>query len=149
MQGDAPETFKTIVRTFNSDMHVELVGGNDSDDPNCLYKAYQTCFSRTGRFRETVNKEKAPTLVLCWPRDLRALFRLWIVFTGKALLAIEGIAFVGHCGLDVCSFRAIFSKMGSFLSFPASSRMWALRPSIATFVFPWRVTSNRCVGPTT
>ena len=35
---------------FNFEMHVKLIGGQDSDDPVCLYKAYEAATSALGTF---------------------------------------------------------------------------------------------------
>lgn len=40
----------SAVFKFNFDIHVRLIGGEDSDDPLCLYKAYGAAVSALGAF---------------------------------------------------------------------------------------------------
>jgi hypothetical protein len=49
-----------FVLRFNFDMHVRLVGGADSDDPTCLYKAYEAADSTLRTFETNLKKAALP-----------------------------------------------------------------------------------------
>jgi len=45
------------VLSYNHQMHVKLIGGEDSDDPACLYKAYEAASSVLGMFDDRLTEE--------------------------------------------------------------------------------------------
>lgn len=55
----ANEAFQNVIRNFNFDMHVNLIGGEDSGDPMCLYKTYGSAAAALRSFDANL-KEKAP-----------------------------------------------------------------------------------------
>src|SRR5712692_7825669 len=48
----APAAHTNALLQFNFDMHVKLIGGKDSDDPACLYRAYATATSALSTFED-------------------------------------------------------------------------------------------------
>lgn len=52
--------YKDTVLQFNFDMHVKLIGGADSDDPDCLYKAYAAAAYALVGFNNGLKKAALP-----------------------------------------------------------------------------------------
>lgn len=48
------------IQKFNRTMHVELIGGADSSDPNCLYKAYNAAADTLNKFDSDLKSRKLP-----------------------------------------------------------------------------------------
>jgi hypothetical protein len=80
----ANSAFQNVILNFNFDMHVKLIGGEDSDDPMCLYKTYHAATSALRGF-DTNLKEKAPPWTFwvghmicagCFGSGIFLLFRL-------------------------------------------------------------------------
>ena len=58
----SPPAWSTpLVLSFNFQMHVNLIGGADSDDPNCLYKAYDAATSALDRFKSELRRSDVIT----------------------------------------------------------------------------------------
>ncbi len=49
-----------VVFSFNFEMHVRLIGGRDSDDPACLYKAYEAATAALGTFEDGLRATAPP-----------------------------------------------------------------------------------------
>src|SRR6266849_2322067 len=60
LQARVPESHKSSVLQFNLTMHVNLIGGADSDDPNCLYKTYDAATSAYNKFGAELKQRKPP-----------------------------------------------------------------------------------------
>jgi hypothetical protein len=58
--GPPPVAYTNAVFRFNFDMHVRLIGGQDSDDPNCLYKAYAAATDALGKFDRSLKVASLP-----------------------------------------------------------------------------------------
>jgi hypothetical protein len=54
------QTFLSIVFGFNRRIHEELIGGEDSTDELCLYKAYRTATASIETFRSKAKPEPLP-----------------------------------------------------------------------------------------
>jgi hypothetical protein len=52
--------YRAIVFEFNRKMHIELIGGVDSDDPHCLYKAYNDATTALTKFSDGLSRRKSP-----------------------------------------------------------------------------------------
>ena len=52
--------YTQAVLKFNYEMHVKLIGGEDSADPACLYKAYETANSALSKFESGLKKRTLP-----------------------------------------------------------------------------------------
>jgi hypothetical protein len=52
--------FQRVIRDFNYEMHVRLIGGVDSDDPACLYKAFDAAVSALDKFDSELKEEALP-----------------------------------------------------------------------------------------
>jgi len=48
------------VLSYNHQMHVKLIGGEDSDDPACPYKAYEAASSVLGMFDDRLTGRALP-----------------------------------------------------------------------------------------
>jgi len=46
------------ILNFNRAMHIELIGGADSDDPACLYKAYKAAEAALAKFKGELKRRK-------------------------------------------------------------------------------------------
>jgi hypothetical protein len=55
-----PVSHEEAVLKFNSTMHIELIGGADSDDAMCLYKTYGAALSAINFFESTLSVRKSP-----------------------------------------------------------------------------------------
>jgi len=58
--GDLQAPYARAIYGFNFDMHVKLIGGQDSDDPACLYKAYEAATAALGRFENGLRATAQP-----------------------------------------------------------------------------------------
>jgi hypothetical protein len=56
----ANSIFQRVIKNFNYEMHVRLIGGADSDDPACLYKAYDAAVSALNKFDYELKEEALP-----------------------------------------------------------------------------------------
>jgi hypothetical protein len=63
-----PAAHRNAVSTFNFKMHVELIGGEDSDDPMCLYKTYEAATSALSAFEGSLAMAVLPRW--CWAGHL-------------------------------------------------------------------------------
>lgn len=52
--------FQRVILNFNFEMHVKLIGGADSDDPACLYRAYDAAVSALDKFDTELKEEMVP-----------------------------------------------------------------------------------------
>jgi len=65
MLGRAPNLiFRRVILNFNFEMHVRLIGGQDSDDPACLYKAYQSASAPLSNFSTELKEAQLPSWFL-------------------------------------------------------------------------------------
>jgi hypothetical protein len=55
-----PDWAKARILEFNFEMHVKLIGGTDSDDPECLYRAYNAATSALDNFGNGLTRRKLP-----------------------------------------------------------------------------------------
>ena len=55
-----PPWYTAVIQTFNTKMHVELIGGADSNDPMCLYKTYAAAVSALNTFGAALSVRKSP-----------------------------------------------------------------------------------------
>ncbi len=55
-----PDWYKEVVLNFNFQMYVKLIGGADSDDPNCLYKTYDAATSALDKFKSKLRQSELP-----------------------------------------------------------------------------------------
>jgi len=55
-----PPQHTEAILAFNRTMHVDLIGGADSADPNCLYKAYANANSALQKFEAKLKQGKLP-----------------------------------------------------------------------------------------
>jgi hypothetical protein len=55
-----PAAHRNVILTFNFKMHVELIGGIDSDDPMCLFKTYGEAVAALGTFEGSLAKTELP-----------------------------------------------------------------------------------------
>lgn len=60
-----PPWYTDVIQDFNTEMHVKLIGGEDSDDPNCLYKTYKEANSALLDFDTGLKKETILEWYLC------------------------------------------------------------------------------------
>jgi hypothetical protein len=58
--GIMPAAHTAAIFQFNFDIHVRLIGGADSDDPNCLYKSYGAATSALGTFENGLRATSLP-----------------------------------------------------------------------------------------
>jgi hypothetical protein len=80
-----PPWYTTVILDFNFRMHVNLIGGSDSDDPTCLYKAYDDAISALGKFDADLKSRPLPWWFrfghfvgfLCFAFGILLLFRLF------------------------------------------------------------------------
>ena len=56
----APVQHLNMIQQFNRTMHVDLIGGADSSDPNCLYKAYDAAAVALNKFESSLKSRKLP-----------------------------------------------------------------------------------------
>lgn len=56
----APEQHLKMIHDFNRTMHVDLIGGEDSSDPSCLYKAYDAAAVALNKFESDLKSRKLP-----------------------------------------------------------------------------------------
>jgi hypothetical protein len=56
----ANEDFRNVILNFNFDMHVKLIGGDDSGDPMCLYITYKAAASALREFDDKLKQEALP-----------------------------------------------------------------------------------------
>jgi hypothetical protein len=54
------EAYAKAVLSFNFDMHVRSIGGEDSEDSMCLYKAYEAASSALRAFEDGLRKAAPP-----------------------------------------------------------------------------------------
>jgi hypothetical protein len=55
-----PATHTNVVFRYNFDMHIGLIGGQDSTDPACLYKAYEAATLALGKFEDGLRTTRLP-----------------------------------------------------------------------------------------
>jgi len=55
-----PVTIKTMIFDFNFQIHVNLIGGADSDDPMCLYRAYDGAIAALNKFDADLRARALP-----------------------------------------------------------------------------------------
>jgi hypothetical protein len=60
LQSRVSQQHAAAIENFNRTMHVDLIGGADSGDPNCLYKAYNTATSALNKFKSDLRLQKLP-----------------------------------------------------------------------------------------
>ncbi len=77
-----PVPHTEMVQKFNRMMHVDLIGGADSDDPNCLYNAYNAAVSALNKFQSNLRLQKPPVWflaghLLCGACFISGLFLLY------------------------------------------------------------------------
>jgi hypothetical protein len=63
--GPLPAPYAAAILQFNFVMHVKLIGGADSDDPACLYKAYQAAAHALNTFEGGIGRKTLPQWF--WP----------------------------------------------------------------------------------
>ncbi len=79
------EPYKDAILKFNRTMHIGLIGGSDSDDPDCLYKAYNAAKAALAKFEAEQKQRKLPS---------------WF--------------FVGHLAGAICFISGLFLLYGFF-----------------------------------
>jgi hypothetical protein len=55
-----PESLSDRILSFNRGIHIDLIGGADSNDPACLYKAYKTAETALDRFERELKRRRLP-----------------------------------------------------------------------------------------
>ena len=57
VRASPPDWYKAEIKDFNVQMHVGLIGGEDSEGPDCLYKTYNAADSALRKFDAELSEE--------------------------------------------------------------------------------------------
>jgi hypothetical protein len=60
VRASPPDWYKAEIKDFNVEIHVRLIGGEDSDDSDCLYKTYNAADSALRKFDAELKRETMP-----------------------------------------------------------------------------------------
>ena len=60
LSSGVPESHKNAILQFNMTIHVKLIGGADSDDPDCLYRSYGAATSALNSFDTELKRKFLP-----------------------------------------------------------------------------------------